>query len=285
MLDTGVDFDHPDLADNIAWCMGFDIFGRPSTKGKDCADRNGHGTHVVGTIAAVDNTIGVVGVAPKVEIYAIKVLDDSGSGSYSIIAAGIEQALLGPDGVLDSDGDGIIVGDPDDDAAEVISMSLGGTYDSRALHDMIIKAYNLGVVIVAAAGNDGASSPLYPAAYPEVVAVGAVDQNNVLASWSNRGAEVVAPGVDILSTYPNGYAVLSGTSMATPHVSGVVALIQAAYYNKYGHVLPVGTESDFDANTVRGILHMTAVDLGAAGFDSVYGYGLVMADRAVAAVQ
>ncbi len=283
ILDTGIDYDHPDLAGNLAWCVST-LRGRVSTKLRDCNDQNGHGTHVAGTIAALNNNIGVVGVAPNVEIYAVRVLDARGSGSYTDIAIGIEQALLGPDGVLDADGDGVIVGDPDDDAAEVISMSLGGPADDQYLHDMIIKAYNYGVVIVAASGNEGASSPSYPAAYPEVIAVGASDINDEIASWSNRQPEVSAPGVDILSTYPDdSYETLSGTSMATPHVSGVVALIQAAYYNKYGKVLPVGTFDDMTKDTVRGILHITADDIGPKGWDVDYGYGIVRADLAVQA--
>lgn len=227
----------------------------------------------------------MVGVAPAVEIYAVRVLDASGRGSYSDIILGIEQALLGPDGVLDSEGDGIIVGDPDDDAAEVISMSLGGSSDLQSFHDAITEAYNYGVVIVAASGNEYASSPSYPAAYPEVIAVGAIDINDEVPSWSNRGVDVSAPGVDILSTYPDDtYATMSGTSMACPHVSGVVALIQAVYYTKYSTVLPVGTFDDTDKRTVRGILHITADDIGPADWDPNYGYGIVRADLAVEAV-
>ncbi len=218
------------------------------------------------------------------EIYAIKALGNDGSGYISDIILGIEQALLGPDGVLDSDGDGIIVGDLDDDAAEVISMSLGGSADLQSLHDAIKTAYDYGVVIVAASGNEGSLTPIYPAAYPEAIAVGATDSNDQVPWWSNRGVEVSAPGVDILSTYPNdSYETLQGTSMATPHVSGVVALIQAAHYNKYGSVLPVGTFDDMGTNTVRGILHSTADDHGSPGWDADYGYGIVRADLAVQA--
>jgi subtilisin len=283
VLDTGVDYNHPDLAANIAWCVST-LRGKVSTKLKDCKDYNGHGTHVIGTIAALNNDIGVVGVAPGVQIYSIRVLDAHGSGSYSDIAIGIEQAILGPDGVADKDGDGIIAGDPDDDAAEVISMSLGGSADDSYLHQMIQEAYKAGIVIVAASGNDGASSPSYPAAYPEVIAVGASDSSDQIASWSNRQPEVSAPGVDILSTYPDDtYKTLSGTSMATPHVSGVVALIQAAHFNKYGTTLPVGTFDDMSKNTVRGILHVTADDLGSPGWDADYGYGIIRADLAVQA--
>lgn len=283
IIDTGIDRDHPDLKDNIAWGVSV-LNGRISTKPNSYQDRNGHGTHVAGTIAAINNEIRVVGVAPAVEIYAIKALGNDGSGYISDIILGIEQALLGPDGVLDSDGDGIIVGDLDDDAAEVISMSLGGSADLQSLHDAIKTAYDYGVVIVAASGNEGSLTPIYPAAYPEAIAVGATDSNDQVPWWSNRGVEVSAPGVDILSTYPNdSYETLQGTSMATPHVSGVVALIQAAHYNKYGSVLPVGTFDDMGTNTVRGILHSTADDHGSPGWDADYGYGIVRADLAVQA--
>ncbi|NJE79616.1 S8 family serine peptidase, partial [Thermococcus sp. GR4] len=110
------------------------------------------------------------------------------------------------------------------------------------------------------------------------------DSTDAIAYFSNLQPEISAPGVDILSTYPDdSYETLSGTSMATPHVSGVVALIQAAYYNKYGKVLPVGTFDDMNTNTIRGILHVTADDLGDPGWDIYYGYGIVRADLAVQA--
>lgn len=276
ILDTGIDPDHPDLASNLVWGVSV-LRGRISTSVKDYNDRNGHGTHVAGTVAALNNNIGVVGAAPGVEIYAIRVLDARGSGTYSDLILGIEQALLGPDGVLDSDGDGVIAGDPDDDAAEVISMSLSGPSDLSSLHSAIATAYGYGVVIVAASGNEGSSTPGYPAAYPEVIAVGATDLSDGVPSWSNRGVELTAPGVEILSTYPDDtYSVMSGTSMATPHVSGAVALLQAAYFSKYGSVLA--------PPAARDILHQTADDRGSSGYDTVYGYGIVRADRAVASV-
>ena len=281
IIDTGIDYNHPDLADNIAWGVSV-LHGRVSEKPKDYRDRNGHGTHVAGIVAALNNSIGVVGVSPGVEIYAIKALKNDGSGWISDIILGIEQALLGPDGVLDSDGDGIIAGDPDDDAAEVISMSFGGSTDVQSLHDAIKEAYSYGVTLVAASGNEYSSSPAYPAAYPEVIAVGASDQSDNVASFSNRGAELTAPGVDILSTYPDDtYEVLSGTSMAAPHVSGVVALIQTTHLNKYGTILPVGNFTDMSNSSVRGILHITSEALGVSGWDSEYGYGIVRADLAV----
>ena len=281
VIDTGIDRDHPDLENNLAWGVSV-LNGRISTKPNAYQDRNGHGTHVAGIVAAINNEIGVVGVAPSVEIYAIKALGNDGSGWVSDIILGIEQALLGPDGVLDKDGDGVIAGDPEDDAAEVISMSFGSSSDVTSLHEAIIEAYSYGVVLVAASGNEGASTPSYPAAYEEVIAVGATNMSDAVPSWSNRGVELSAPGVDILSTYPDdSYATLSGTSMACPHVSGVAALIQAAYYNKYGTILPVGSFSDASNSTVRGILHITAEDLGNEGYDAEYGYGIVRADLAL----
>ena len=283
IIDTGIDTDHPDLADNLAWCITT-LNGRVRN---GCDDRNGHGTHVAGTVAAVYNDIGVVGVAHSVEIYAIRALNPGGLGSWSDLVLAIEVALKGPDGVLDADGDGVIVGDPEDDAPEVISMSLGGSSPPEALHDIIVTAYNYGVVIVAAAGNEGADYPSYPAAYPEVIAVGATDETDGVPSWSNRNPEVAAPGVNILSTYPDDtYKELSGTSMACPHVSGVVALIQASRLVNGLDLLPPGTETDATTDTVRGILHTTADDVGDPGYDSLYGYGIVRADLAVqAAVQ
>jgi subtilisin family serine protease len=278
VIDTGVDTDHPDLAGNIKWGIAVQN-GRITG---DFEDRNGHGTHVAGIIAAINNDIGVVGVAPEVELYIVKALNNGGLGSWSDLIIAIDLAVKGPDGVIDSDGDGVVVGDPDDDAPEVINMSLGGSSPPPELHDIIKAAYNLGVVLVAAAGNEGAPSPSYPAAYPEVIAVGATDENDSVPSWSNRNPEIAAPGVDILSTYlRGGYETLSGTSMASPHVAGVVALIQAARLANGLDPLPPGSETDTGTPTVRAVLHDTAEDLGSSGYDELYGYGLVDAYAAV----
>jgi len=275
VLDTGIDYDHPDLAANLAWGVSV-LHGKISEKPKDYKDKNGHGTHVAGTIAAVNNDIGVVGVAHGAEIYAIRVLGNDGSGWISDIILGIEQAMLGQDGVLDV-GDPGIVGDPQDDAAEVISMSFGGGH-VNALHDAIINASSHGIVLVAASGNEGVSTPSYPAAYPEVIAVGATDRNDQVPWWSNREVEVSAPGVGILSTYPDDtYTELDGTSMACPHVSGVVALIQAAYYNQHSNE----DISVLSPEEVRNILHSAVDDLEDEGWDPDYGYGIVRADLAV----
>jgi len=226
VLDTGLDTTHEDLQGLFVWGYSFykgnrEIAGAECTPQDPsyCKDGHGHGTHVTGTIAAQDNSVGVLGVATQVNIYTIKVLSDRGSGSYSAIANGIIIATNGPDGV---------VGTADD--ADVISMSLGGPSSTTELANAVQYALDNGVVLVAATGNDGASSPSYPAAYPGVLKVGAIDSNNNIASFSNRGEDVFAPGVDVLSTLPgNDYASWSGTSMATPHVSGVVALAIAAH--------------------------------------------------------
>jgi subtilisin len=228
ILDTGMDIQHEDLQNLAVWGYSYYQGNRaisgatctPSSWGA-CGDKNGHGTHVAGTVAAQANSIGVLGVAPDVQLYVIKVLSDRGSGTWSSVAKGIVTATKGPDG---------IVGTADD--AQVISMSLGGSSGNAELEAAVKYALDNGVVIVAATGNDGASSPSYPAAYPGVMKVGAIDSNNNIASWSNRGEDVFAPGVSVLSTTPgNKYSTYSGTSMATPHVAGVVALAIAAHPN------------------------------------------------------
>ncbi len=262
VVDTGIDLDHPDLAANIAWAV--DMTGKT---GGD--DDNGHGTHVAGTIAAVRDSNGVVGMAPNIQLYAVKVLDRRGSGSWQDVMNGIYAAVKGPDGIVDTADD-----------ADVISMSLGASSDpGQEFHDAIIYAYNHGVVLVAAAGNegdgDGSTTELsYPAAYDEVIAVGATDKDDSIASFSNSGyfVEVSAPGVNIYSTYKDGsYDTLSGTSMATPHVSGLVALIILA-----NGKMPIGTFDDTSTTTIRGLLHNGALDLGTSGWDSEFGYGLIM---------
>ncbi|MEM2143135.1 MAG: S8 family peptidase [Candidatus Thorarchaeota archaeon] len=266
ILDTGIDLDHPDLMANIAW--GYD-----AVRGRTADDGNGHGSHCAGIVGAIKNGIGVVGVYANVDLYAIKVLGPSGTGTYADIIEGIYAACKGPDGKE---------GTADD--ADVISMSLGGSTDNVDLHNAIIHAYNMGIVIVAAAGNSGDGNPStteisYPAAYPEVIAVGATDSSDNIASFSNSGyyVEVAAPGVSIYSTYKNGgYATLSGTSMACPHVSGLVALIIAVKGK-----MPVGTFSDTGTNTIRGYLHSTALDLGPAGWDPSFGYGLIQASQLI----
>ncbi|MDP3698981.1 MAG: S8 family peptidase [Nanoarchaeota archaeon] len=247
VVDTGIDKTHPDLQANIVGGKNFVAKGLVVDSAK-WDDDNGHGTHVAGTIAAVDNTIGVVGVAPSASLLAAKVLNRQGSGYLSDVIAGIDYCVQS--------------------GAKVVSMSLGSNSDVQALHNAVDAAYANGVLLVAAAGNDYGGAVSYPAAYDSVVAVSATDSNNNLASFSNVGpqVELAAPGVSILSTYKDGgYATLSGTSMATPHVSGVAALaIQ-------GNPLMSNVE-------IRALLQNTADDLGALGKDNLFGYGLVDAE-------
>lgn len=250
VLDTGIDFNHPDLAPNIKKGVNFTT-NNPS----DYMDRQGHGSHCAGIIAGCDNNFGVIGVAPAAELYAVKVLGDNGSGGIQAIARGIDWAIA--------------------EKVDVISMSLGCSSDpGTSLHDAIKRARAAGIVIVAATGNENTHVG-WPAVYEEVIAVGAVDQTFGRANFSNFGQEVdvAAPGVDILSTYLNNtYAKLSGTSMATPMVAGVVALVQA-FCRKMGVVA-----------TPEKIVQMIAersVDMGNAGDDDMFGNGLINVYRMV----
>jgi subtilisin family serine protease len=279
VLDTGVDKNHVDLHANVVWGIGV-VRNKESTDYKDWKDVNGHGTHVAGTIAAINNEIGVIGVGYNIEIYAIKVLSNGGFGYWEDLAEGIWWAIKGPDGIIDSDGDGMVAGDPDDDAAEVISMSLGGSIEpspETGVYDAIVAAYNYGIVVVAAAGNAGEQGVTYPAKWSEVVAVAATDENDNVPYWSSKGPEVelAAPGVRVLSTYRNSwYAYGSGTSMACPHVSGTVGLM-------ISKILAEGRT--YAVEEIRGILQNTADDIGSPGWDEASGHGVVRVDKAVAA--
>ena len=245
VLDTGVDCAHEDLVGACGPGANFASFGPP-------LDGHGHGTHVAGIIGARANSVGTIGVAPEATIYPVKVLSDSGSGAWSWVAAGIDWAV--------------------DNGANVISMSLSGTSGSIALADAVAAAQAAGVLVVSAAGNSGCCNTVgYPARYAGSMAIGAVDVNDVIANFSSTGPEVdvVAPGVAVKAPvptgtctlcHPSGYQLLSGTSMATPHVSGVAALLMTR---------------GFTAAQAWNALTMTAHDLGAAGYDTVYGYGRV----------
>jgi subtilisin family serine protease len=193
IIDTGIDLDHPDLSANIKG--GFNAI----KKKKSYNDDNGHGTHVAGIIGAVDNDIGVIGMMPDADLYAIKALDSNGNGYLSDLIESIDWAI--------------------DNNMDIINMSLSTTTDSESLHSIIINASNAGIKIVAAAGNNYGNSSEYPAAYPEVTGVGAIDQNGNIASFSAvQGVDTYAPGVDIYSTYIGGsYTTMDGTSMAAPH--------------------------------------------------------------------
>ncbi|MBM3334994.1 S8 family peptidase, partial [Candidatus Sumerlaeota bacterium] len=174
---------------------------------KSANDDNGHGTHVAGTVAAVNNTIGVVGVAPAANLYAVKVLSRTGTGYLSDLIEGLDWCIS--------------------NKMQVVNMSLGSSSDNQSFHDAVIRVYQAGITQVAAAGNANGGAVTYPAKYGEVIAVTASDINDQFASFSSQGPEVdlIAPGVSINSTYTgSSYKVLNGTSMASPHVTGIVAL-------------------------------------------------------------
>jgi thermitase len=253
VIDTGVDETHPDLAGRVV------LYKNYVNSGASAHDDNGHGTHVAGIIAATrNNSIGGVGAAPKAKIYAFKVLGADGSGSDYYVAQAIRDAV-------------------DYTPARIISMSLGveAPNGDPIISSAVAYAQSKGAVVIAAAGNEGVTTPTYPAAASGVVGVGAVDSSNRLASFSNYGAtnlDVVAPGVNILSTYPGGgFQYMSGTSMATPFVSGAAALIWSAH-------------PELSATQLIAALQNSATDLGAAGKDSSYGYGLIRIDAALKAL-
>ncbi|NLO92206.1 MAG: S8 family peptidase [Elusimicrobia bacterium] len=199
VVDTGVDLKHPDLAPNIVKTYNV-------TNGGEGQDDQGHGTHVSGTIAAVRDGKGVVGVAPEASLYVAKVLGANGSGSLSDVVAGIDWAVQ--------------------QGVAVMNMSLGSPYPSESLELAVKNAKEAGVTVVCAAGND--SGPVgYPAAYAGAIAISAGDENGGMASFSSHGPQVafIAPGVNINSTYlGGGYKALRGTSMASPHVAGLAVL-------------------------------------------------------------
>lgn len=211
VIDTGIDPTHPDL--NVVSGINF-------AKGNGWSDGNGHGTHVAGTIAAKNNEIGVVGVAPDARLYAVKVLDNRGSGFMSDVIAGVNW-------VADNA-----------DIIEVANMSLGGS-TSNTLNTAVENAVNAGVVFVVAAGNESTDAcSKSPASAPNAITVSALDDrdgvlnNDPFASFSNYGScvDVIAPGVLILSTWKDGgYNTISGTSMASPHVAGAAALHLASH--------------------------------------------------------
>ncbi len=246
VVDSGVDAAHPELSGRVLG--GYDFV---DDDGKAC-DGNGHGTHVAGVIAASgDNGVGVAGVAWRTSILPVRVLDESGSGYYSDVIEGIRYAA--------------------DQGADVINLSLGGSAGSQALQDAVDYAHAKGSILVAAAGNDGQDTLSYPAACRNTISVGASDRDDLPASFSNRGGDLdlLAPGISIYSTYPNsGYVKMRGTSMATPQVSGALALLLSVRPG----LSPEDAEKALTSN---------AVDLGPRGRDEFTGWGLLRADKAL----
>ena len=256
VLDTGVETAHADLREAIEAAKDFTA----SRSGVE--DRNGHGTHVAGTIGARQNELGVVGVAPECRLLIGKVLDDGGSGSGRSVAAGIDWACAS--------------------GAAIVSMSLGSAAPDGHIRAAIERAAADGRLVICAAGNDGRTNSVnYPARWRETTAVAAVDRNGRVAKFSSRGPEVdvAAPGQDVLSTYlGGGYATLSGTSMATPFVTGVVALLVAQRQrDRRAH-------RRWSVEALRAELRRTARDAGPVGHDPNYGWGMIDPARMLAAV-
>jgi subtilisin family serine protease len=255
VIDTGIDYNHPDLA--AVYAGGYDFVNNDS----DPYDDQYHGTHCAGTIAASLNGFGVVGVAPEASLYGLKVLSSSGSGSYSYVISALDWCVA--------------------NQIQVASLSLGSSGDpGTQVRDAFNRAYNAGVVVVSSAGNSGSGTDTvgYPAKYDSVIAVGSTTRSDTRSSFSSTGpaVEVAAPGSSILSTYPgNSYAYLSGTSMACPHVSGVAALLLS------GGVADANGDGRVN-DDVRLALQVTAEDLGPTGRDNEFGFGLVDAAAAVA---
>lgn len=264
VVDTGVDYNHPDIAANVV--PGRDFVGASTgnpQQADDPMDHFGHGTHVAGTIAAVgNNDSGVIGVAWQAKVMPVRALDDNGQGLDSTLAAAVKYAA--------------------DNGADVINASWGGSGSSQTIADAVSYAYSMGVVFVASAGNDSDNADnFYPAAYWNVITVAASDPDDQLASFSNWGSkiDVAAPGVDILSLraagtsmgtpFYDGYTRANGTSMAAPHVSGLAALILSAH-------------PEYSNEDVRQAIRVSAGTAGQKGFDSNFGYGRVDAAAALA---
>jgi subtilisin family serine protease len=251
VLDTGYEGTHEDLA-TIPTVSPYNS----RTGSKNVTDGYGHGTHVAGTIAAAtNNTLGVAGIAPGVTIMPVKVLDASGQGYWSDFLEGVDWART--------------------HGADVINLSLGSGLSSAqvaAFQPTFTAAYDAGVLVVAAAGNNNNSSNFYPASFAKVVSVSATTNTNTKASFSNYGPKVdlSAPGVSISSTFrDNTYRAMSGTSMATPHVAGLAALIRSLH-------------PAYSPAQVESVMKQTALDLGAAGRDDVFGYGRIRAPESLA---
>lgn len=244
VLDTGIDEDHRDFEHAIVAKRDF--------TGDGMEDVNGHGTHVAGVIGARQNNFGFVGVAPECSLMIGKVLGNNGSGSYYWIAAGIDWAVK--------------------EGADIINLSLGGPSNSNVLHAAIYRALAAGVTVCCAAGNAGSMTQNnigYPGRYGGVLTIASHDWNGNRSGFSSRGGEldVMGPGSNIWSTYKNGgFAELSGTSMATPFVSGLCALILAKHKDNPGSSTPINNCEDMREHLLRMAAHP-------GYYDNTRGYG------------
>jgi len=238
ILDTGIDRSHVDLLNRTVVCATANSATGIVVEGS-CSDDNLHGTHVAGTVAAqTGNGVGVAGVAPNAPLAVFKGLNGAGTGFYADIVAGIDYLSRVK-------------------RVPIISMSIGGPKDD-ALNKVLTDAYARGTLLIAAAGNDGDATANYPAFHPDVMSVGSIDQAGKRSTFSNCNSdvEIAAPGEDIWSTFPgNSYGVISGTSMATPHVSGVAAMLMS--------------EKGLTAAQTRSALKSTAQGSGGCGSTGV----------------
>lgn len=248
VVDSGVLASHPDLAGKVL--AGYDFVNNDS----DPSDDNGHGTAVAGLIAAAtNNQLGMAGLGWSTPVVPVKALDAAGSGSYSGIANSIIWAA--------------------DQGVKVINLSLGGTTSSRTLQDAVNYAWSRGIVVIAAAGNNGNSTAFYPAACANVIAVSATNSTDTRPSWSNFGSyvDLSAPGAGILTLQgPSSYANWDGTSFSSPIVAGVTALMIAA-------------NPGLSNSSTTSLLLGSCDDIGTAGYDVYYGNGRLNASRAVQA--
>ncbi len=248
IVDSGIDLEHPDLASKIIASANFSY--------SDTADdRRGHGTHVAGIAAAITaNGDGIAGMGYDTSLINVKVLNDNGSGYYSQIARGITWAV--------------------DNGADIINLSLAGSTYSGVLQEAIDYAWNKGALIVVAAGNSNSEALSYPACYERCIAVAATDETDQLYYFSNYGdwIDVAAPGSAYSTTLDGGYCFRMGTSMASPHVSGLAGLLFAIAHDDNGN----GRLND----EVRDIIESTCDDVGIGGI----GHGRINAYRAVASV-
>lgn len=249
-IDTGIDYFHPDL--NSISFEGTNTI----VDGGSYYDDHGHGTNLAGIIAGINNTVGIVGTCQNVALYTCKALDSNGNGYLSDIVQGIQWAISRN--------------------VQIINMSFSQYRDNSSLEAAIIRAYNAGVMVVAAAGNDG-TSVSYPAAYNNVIAVSSVDSNNVIAYNSGRGSQIdiCAPGVSIYTTDKNSsYCYASGTSMAAPHVTAILSIIYSfpslADYNKNGILERYEVLNRLYNNSTTNL-----------GSPELYGFGIVNSRKSV----
>lgn len=255
VLDTGF-FNHVDLRENIKRGPSF-------VPGQWNNDKNGHGTHVAGTIAAVNNQSGMVGIAPKAKVTAVKVLANNGSSSELSLLKGLRWVVA-------------------QDNVDVVNVSLGSPNElSQLIRNEIKKLYDKNIPVVCASGNDGVNRVYFPASFEETIAVGAINSRNQVAGFSNTGKNLdfVAPGVNIFSTWiGNKYATASGSSMASPWVTGIICLM----LSKHRKGEKEGKPNDcVTLPQIKEHLIKICNDMGPKGKDDKWGYGIIQPHRII----